>query len=444
MDRGPLREKQVRRNYLVSTTLIVALYFVLCQVLSKGGLFSNNTKLINIVSNIMQTIVIIAVAFGMVSLRQHGQKFEGVSGEIEQSPLYSRLKRILIVFMMFSLPFTVVNWYGVSAAGDAAETIPDALLGITQLLYFASGLFFALVMVASQDCCTACMRSRDATRTRSRYGDWAASVAHAPMQNPVFVNTDIESSSYLWGQLGQTMHAAQELHDDLLRSLLVKHQGYEITTCGDAFQLAFHSIPDAVAYCLDVQLQLLHVPWPIELIESYLAGSITVAMPKPSVLPTRHKHPYLFRGLRVRMGIHASSSEEGQLFTNVHPVTQRTTYVGLAEMIGREVSDLGSGGQIIVTARVARFLRDKIESQDGWWHENPCLMQDLGVYRINDLKIDLGIAEVVPLALKDRARLFPEIGNVRSRKSYRRHDSTAYDLLMSPADPCESLRGVEC
>ncbi|OQS07370.1 hypothetical protein THRCLA_00624 [Thraustotheca clavata] len=437
MDRGPLREKQVRRNYLVSTTLVVVFYFTVCQLLSKEGLFSNNAKFINIVSNTMQTIVIVAVGFGMVSLRQRGQKFEGTSGEIEQSPLYSRLKRILIVFMVFSLPYTVVNWIAITP--ESADNIPTVILGVTQLLYFASGLFFALVMVASQECFSMCM-SREKRRTRYT----ASSFAHAPTKNPVFVNTDIESSSFLWGQLGQTMHDAQELHDDLLRSLLVKHKGYEITTCGDAFQLAFHDIADAVAYCLDVQVQLLHAPWPIDFVDSGYAGSISVVMPKSTPLPTRIKHPYLFRGLRVRMGIHASNEkDEGQIFTNIHPVTQRTTYVGLAEMIGREVSDLGNGGQIIVTARVASWLRKQIDEKNDWWHANACTMKDLGVYRINDLKIDLGIAQVLPEILKDRSTMFRTIGNTRSRMSYQRHDSTTYDLLMSPGDD-EHILSVDC
>ncbi|RHY87867.1 hypothetical protein DYB37_003704 [Aphanomyces astaci] len=124
------------------------------------------------------------------------------------------------------------------------------------------------------------------------------------------------------------MHDTQDLHDWLLRSLLVVHHGYEITTAGGSFQLAFHGIGDALAYCLDRQ--------------------------------RLKKAPYLFHEIRVRMGIHASEAIEdqvsGQLYKKTHPVTHRINYVGLPELIGGEVSDLGHGGQIVITSPVAKWL----------------------------------------------------------------------------------------
>ncbi|RHY16056.1 hypothetical protein DYB25_007915 [Aphanomyces astaci] len=133
------------------------------------------------------------------------------------------------------------------------------------------------------------------------------------------------------------MHDTQDLHDWLLCSLLVVvHHGYEITTAGGSFQLAFYGIGDALAYCLDVQTQF---------------GSVRVKLKKA---------PYLFHGIRVRMGIHASEAIEdqisGQLYKKTHPVTHRINYVGLPELIGGEVSDLGHCGQIVITSPVAKWL----------------------------------------------------------------------------------------
>ncbi|CAK4207619.1 unnamed protein product [Aphanomyces euteiches] len=226
------------------------------------------------------------------------------------------------------------------------------------------------------------------------------------------------------------MHEAQELHDTLLRLLLVRHNGYEITTAGDSFQLAFHTIQDAVAYCLDVQEQLLTVRWPKEL--ANMDGSRSVIHPKK---PKLTKSQYLFHGLRVRMGIHATSDNtEGQLFQQTHPVTYKTNYVGLSELIGREVSDLGHGGQIVVTAPVAKWLQKAQRTYDPWTEKHPLVMRELGVYRVKDLKIDLGVAYIVPYNLRERIAYFTPLPNVKDADEYMRRSSTTYDLLISPKD----------
>ncbi len=54
----------------------------------------------------------------------------------------------------------------------------------------------------------------------------------------------------------------------------------------------------------------------------------------------------------------------------------------------------------------------------------------IGIYRVTDVKIDLGLASVAPLSLNDR--LFPRIANTRNRMEYARSESTAYDLLLTP------------
>ncbi|CAH0516044.1 unnamed protein product [Peronospora belbahrii] len=99
----------------------------------------------------------------------------------------------------------------------------------------------------------------------------------------------------------------QDGHNRALRSkvLLTLYRGYEITTTGDSFQLTFHTIQKAVSYyCPEVQLQLLAVKWPKE-----LHGII------PSTKKQRVGHRIIFRGLRVRMGIHDAMGSDGHLLT---------------------------------------------------------------------------------------------------------------------------------
>ena len=49
------------------------------------------------------------------------------------------------------------------------------------------------------------------------------------------------------------MDKAIDVHDHVIRTLLPRYNGYEVTTEGDAFLLAFHEASDAVAWNLATQ-----------------------------------------------------------------------------------------------------------------------------------------------------------------------------------------------
>jgi hypothetical protein len=57
------------------------------------------------------------------------------------------------------------------------------------------------------------------------------------------------------------MDTACKLHDALLTRLLSKWKGYCSFTEGDSFVTAFHDPQSALNFALDVQAQLLLVPW---------------------------------------------------------------------------------------------------------------------------------------------------------------------------------------
>lgn len=54
----------------------------------------------------------------------------------------------------------------------------------------------------------------------------------------------------------------QEIHDQVMREAIAKHNGYEIITEGDSFSIAFTSVAAAVSFCLDTQYRLLETSWP--------------------------------------------------------------------------------------------------------------------------------------------------------------------------------------
>lgn len=215
--------------------------------------------------------------------------------------------------------------------------------------------------------------------------------AEPPLVNPVFVFTDIQQSSALWGVGdGLIMQRATEIHDNILRSSLMKYRGYEITTAGDAFQLAFHTIREAVEYCLDVQLQLLDAAWPNE-----LHGLL------PATKKQRAGRHLIFRGLRVRMGIHDAVDSDGTLVLDVHAVTGKMTYTGASEVIANEIGDLGDGGQILVTRRVADWINMYADLV-----AIPCSVDRVGDYTVPQINASVEVFQVVPTLLAKRKENF--------------------------------------
>lgn len=59
------------------------------------------------------------------------------------------------------------------------------------------------------------------------------------------------------------MTETQELHDQIMRSLISRYCGHEVTTEGDSFIVAFHEAMDAVAWSLHLQVgALAGLAWP--------------------------------------------------------------------------------------------------------------------------------------------------------------------------------------
>jgi len=79
------------------------------------------------------------------------------------------------------------------------------------------------------------------------------------------VITDIQGSTSLWDRYPNAMSRGLELHNGCMRKALNKFCGYELTTEGDSFQIAFHDPSDALAWCCYVQQQLITLDWPPEL-----------------------------------------------------------------------------------------------------------------------------------------------------------------------------------
>ena len=70
--------------------------------------------------------------------------------------------------------------------------------------------------------------------------------------------------------------------------------------------MAFHDPIDAISWCLQVQQQLLSLPWPPQLLTQ--PDAATVYNPDPALMDV-----VIFKGLRVRMALHTGKPDAVQV-----------------------------------------------------------------------------------------------------------------------------------
>ncbi|KAI1756579.1 protein phosphatase 2C [Xylaria castorea] len=156
----------------------------------------------------------------------------------------------------------------------------------------------------------------------------------APIDKPSIVFTDIKNSTNLWEMYPDAMKVSIKLHNEVMRRQLRRIGGYEVKTEGDAFMVSFPTATSALLWCFSVQMQLLEVNWPSEVLNSVSCQEI---FDKDNNL--------IFKGLSVRMGIHY-----GEPVAEIDPVTRRMDYFGPMVNKASRISAVADGGQIAVSA----------------------------------------------------------------------------------------------
>nr|CCA23830.1 conserved hypothetical protein [Albugo laibachii Nc14] len=414
IDRGQECERAVIHNY-IKTAIVLIIVFTLSSVISVvlEERSNRNFQWVLLTQQICIVLSVICAASSMVILKYKGRTIEHVHGVQSTSPIYHRLKLILIVYTVFTLPHSVLELVRVGSGYQTFQTVPEIFVLTACILYCLFGAALSVVISASQACCLNMMRpflphhvcelpefhnimqaSHSTVTGMSSKCQEDSEPVEAP-NPPVFVFTDIENSSKLWAKgSDDVIDEAIQIHDTVIRSILIKFHGYEITTAGDAFQLAFHSIEDAVNYCFEVQMKLVRAKWPHK-----LDGLIPATRTERTL---SWKRSTIFRGLRVRMGIHdANEVCEGRVVMQQHPVTGKMIYIGASEMIAQEIGDVGYGGEILVSSRVANYVSQypsKVNSVCGPSFHSTCDVSALG--------LSVKLYQILPKELCGRRRLF--------------------------------------
>ncbi|KAK9862757.1 hypothetical protein WJX84_009102, partial [Apatococcus fuscideae] len=166
------------------------------------------------------------------------------------------------------------------------------------------------------------------------------------------VITDLQGSTELWEWNSQVMDIANALHAQLARRLLKKYCGYEVLTEGDSFTLAFHDCLDAVGFTHHFQEALLGLDWPPELLTQPAAAVVTMERPVQRIL---------FRGLRVRAGIHTGTPDQ----IVHHPAGGHLQYAGTIVAEANALTNLGHGGQILMSLQSRQSFSARMSSSLG-------------------------------------------------------------------------------
>eukprot|EP01063_Lacrimia_lanifica_P011819 TRINITY_DN18506_c0_g1_i1.p1 TRINITY_DN18506_c0_g1~~TRINITY_DN18506_c0_g1_i1.p1 ORF type:complete len:748 (+),score=145.19 TRINITY_DN18506_c0_g1_i1:97-2244(+) len=83
-----------------------------------------------------------------------------------------------------------------------------------------------------------------------------------PFGDVALVSTDIQDSTMLWERIPESMPRILYEHDAIMRASVAKYNGFVSKTEGDAFLIAFRSVPEAVLHCKEVQATLRDRTWP--------------------------------------------------------------------------------------------------------------------------------------------------------------------------------------
>ncbi len=167
-----------------------------------------------------------------------------------------------------------------------------------------------------------------------------------PTGTVTFLFTDIEGSSRLWENYGDTMAVALARHDAILRETVEARGGNIFKTIGDAFCVAFPVATGALEAAVAAQRLLRDEPW--QDIER----------------------------LKVRIGIHTGSAEsrDGDFFG---PVLNRVSRLLAA----------AHGGQVLLTLATEELVRDHLPEGIS--------LRDLGERRLRDLNRPERVFQVV-------------------------------------------------
>ncbi|KAF8145827.1 hypothetical protein K438DRAFT_1871307 [Mycena galopus ATCC 62051] len=234
-----------------------------------------------------------------------------------------------------------------------------------------------------------------------------------PVGHVAIVLTSIKGLMHL-RDVNPALPTAMHLHNTLLRRFLRICGGYEVKTEDDSFMCSFPTALAAVWWCMTVQVELLDVPWPLEILECADGKAIY-----------DEEERLIARGLSVRMGIHC-----GTPICERDRVTNRMDYFGPIVNQTSRIEGSATGGHIMCSSNVIREINAKIfetepeteysdaqpqEAIDAIRRLDPIVVP-VGEVRLEGLEVPELLSLVFPSKLIGRKELDDTFGVVQMRE----------------------------
>ncbi len=167
---------------------------------------------------------------------------------------------------------------------------------------------------------------------------------HAPKDPDkafTLIFTDIQSSTNLWAAAPEAMANVLELHHELIRSLINKHQCYEVKTIGDAFMIACRTAEQALRLSHELQFVFFNRNWGSPEVDEYYAKEKKGAGDGGDAT---EDEKCCWNGIRVRVGFHRGMGE-----IKLDEVTKGYDYYGTVANVAARVESAACGGQVLLT-----------------------------------------------------------------------------------------------
>ena len=171
-----------------------------------------------------------------------------------------------------------------------------------------------------------------------------------------FLFTDVEGSTRLLQELGDTYAQVVDDHRRIMRERMGEHGGTEIDTQGDAFFFSFARAKDAAAAAVDAQRALAAHEWP--------EGA----------------------AVRVRMGLHTGEPQVGE-----------HGYLGIDVVRAARICSAGHGGQILLSETTRALLGNALPEGASVLDLGKQNLKDIQHERIFQLALEGLPAETRPL-----------------------------------------------
>lgn len=197
------------------------------------------------------------------------------------------------------------------------------------------------------------------------------------------VATDITDSNELWESDKNSMRNAVKLHNKLIRKYITENKGYEFHESLGNFMIAFNEAFDAIQFCNTVQQELLHLNWPPAIFKN----------PKYIEIKNDFDEELLFRGLRVRMGVHIG-----------YPIARKeyskTVFSGSVVNLVRNIVEEVDGGLTFISKDVYDYIYGE-KSEISRHIIDTSYIRSKGLYSLENREIELFLLIPNVLAFRD-------------------------------------------